>query len=213
MRSLFIIAIAVATAGPAALVTTSAHGQSFTIGYQFLEAIRDRDGTKVTELLGEPGTTVVNTREPATGRTALHIVVERRDLVWLRFLLARGADAGIADRAGLSPLMVAAQLGWSEGASALIAARANVNQENNRGETALHAAVERRDIALVRMLVAAGANPDAQDSVAGMSPRDYATRDSRSSAILSALEAPRAAPVAAPVLVPPAAPAPAARPN
>lgn len=207
MRLSIALAIAVAACGgSAALVATAAHSQNFTVGYQFLEAIRDRDGTKVTQLLGEPGTTVINTREPATGRTALHIVVERRDLVWLRFLLAHDADAAIADRSGLAPLMLAAQLGWSEGATALIAAHARVNQENSRGETALHAAVQRRDVALVRLLIAAGANPDAQDSVAGMSPRDYATRDSRSASILAALEAPRTAPTAAPLLVPPAGP-------
>jgi uncharacterized protein len=41
---------------------------------------------------------------------------------------------------------------------------------------------------MVRLLLKAGANPDKRDSVAGLSARDYAAQDGRSSAILGIIE-------------------------
>ncbi len=225
----FAAALALAlTATPAALLLSPAApaaAQNFSQGYEFLQAVRERDGTKVTEILDAPGTTVINTRDAATGRTALHIVVERRDLVWVRFMLSRGVDENLADRQGTTPLHIAANLGFAEAVRALIDAGASVNQDNNRGETALHFAVQRRDVALIRMLIEAGANADRQDSVSGLSPREYAERDSRGAPLIAAMQPPTRAPVpvitpggsvpipgsAAPAPAPaPAAPAPAA---
>lgn len=172
----------------ATLIVTPASAQLFSDSYQFLEAVRERDGTKAMELLNGPSGTLINTRDRSTGETALHIVVARRDMVWINFLTQRGADANLADRTGITPLQAAAQIGFVDGAQTLIARGARVNQANGRGETALHLAVQRRDIAMVRALMAAGANPDLQDNVAGKSPRDYATEDSRASAVLAVLD-------------------------
>ena len=158
------------------------------IGSQFLEAVRDRDGTKVEELLTATAT-IIDTRSADSGETALHIVTARRDLIWIRFLLGRGADANIVDRAGQTPLILAAQLGFVDGIRALTAGGARVNFANGRGETPLHFAVQRRDVNTVRALIDAGADPDRQDSVSGMSPRDYAQRDSRAGAIIAVLDA------------------------
>lgn len=175
------------------LCITPAAAQFGSPGYQFLEAVRDRDGTKTTELLDQSGT-IINTRDVTTGSTALLIVTERRDPVWIRFLLSRGADANIANREGVTPLLQAAQLAFAEGAQALIAGGARVNASASNGETALHVAVHRRDIAMVRLLIIAGADPDLQDNITGQSPRDYATRDARATAVLAALnERPAAA--------------------
>jgi ankyrin repeat protein len=160
----------------------------FSDSYQFLKAVRDRDGAKVTEYLDKPGTTIVNTRDYSTGDTALHIVVQRRDPQWLAFLLAKGADPDARDRNGNTALAVAAQLGWVDGATALLARRANVNATNDRGETPLILAVQRRDPATVRLLLANGADPKITDHIAGMSARDYAARDSRSAVILKAID-------------------------
>lgn len=168
--------------------------QLFSDSYQFLEAVRERDGTKAIELLSGPSGTIINTRDRSTGETALHIAVARRDMVWVNFLTQRGADANIADREGLTPLLSAAGIGFVDGAQALIARGARVNLANGRGETALHIAVLRRDLAMVRALLAAGADPDQQDNIAGKSPRDYAAEDSRGAAVLAVLsEAPGAA--------------------
>lgn len=179
--------VAVSVAG-----TGVAHAQGAGIGsesYRFLESVRERDIGRASEFLNEPGTSIVNTRDVTTGRTALHIVIEGRDLPWTNMLLGRGADPRIADRAGQTPLRLAAQVGFVDGAQALLARGANVNQSTANGVTALHIAVQRRDIAMVRLLMAAGADPDLPDNVAGKSARDYATEDRRTTAILAALDA------------------------
>lgn len=82
---------------------TAAHAQ-FRGGYAFLQAVENRDGTKATEALKDDST-LVNTRHPDTGETALIIVTKRRDTTWLRFLIGKGADPEIGDRQGVTPLM------------------------------------------------------------------------------------------------------------
>ncbi|MBB4641044.1 ankyrin repeat domain-containing protein [Rhizorhapis suberifaciens] len=172
------------------LAPTLAHAQ-FSDSFNFLKAVRDRDGAKVTEFVDQPGTTVINTRDGKSGETALHIVVARRDAIWVNFLLAKGAKPNFADNSGTTPLMLAAQLRFLDGARLLLANGAQVDKANDRGETPLIRAVQLRDLALVRLLIANGANPDKSDSLAGMSARDYAKRDNRTPAIVAALEAPK----------------------
>ena len=160
----------------------------FSDSYNFLKSVRDRDGAKVTEALNGQGSTIVNTRDYNSGESALHIVVKRRDDTWTRFLLAKGANPDIRDNAGNTPLIVAAQIGFPEGTAALIDGNANVNAANNSGETPLIVAVQRRDMLNVRLLLAAGANAKTPDHIAGMSARDYAERDARSSTILKMID-------------------------
>jgi len=166
---------------------------NFSDSFEFIKAVRERDGAKVTELLSEPGSTVINTRERGNGEGALHIVVRGRDLNWLAFLLGKGARPDIQNNRGDTPLTLAAQIGWVEGVEQLLARRAGVNLPNGRGETALILATQRRDVALVRLLLAKGADPKRTDNVAGMSALDYAQQDPRAAAVLKLLEA-KAAP-------------------
>jgi ankyrin repeat protein len=56
---------------------------------------------------------------------------------------------------------------------------AKVDETNKSGETPLIIAVQQRDAGMVKTLLAAGADPDRTDAVAGYSARDYANRDSR----------------------------------
>lgn len=193
-----------------ALVAAPVVAQTFSDGYNFLKAIRDRDGAKVDQVTSSPNSSViVNTRETSTGEGALHIVTRARDLTWLRYLLGHGARPDIQSNDGTTPLMLAAQIGWRDGAEALLARRANVNLANNRGETPLIYAVQRNDVAMVRFLMASGADPDQSDSVAGYSAIDYATQDRRRAAVLQVLRAPRGeASDAAPTTVGPPAPQP-----
>jgi uncharacterized protein len=179
-------AIALLTA--LALLPSLAAAQ-FSDSYNFLKAVRDRDGNEATKLLNDETSRVINTRDVTSGETALSIVVQRRDLTWTRFLLGKGANPGIADRQGMTPLMHATLLGFAEGADVLLDKGAQVDQANSRGETALILAVQRRDAAMVRMLVARKANPDRTDHIAGMSARDYARRDDRTGAMLALLDA------------------------
>jgi uncharacterized protein len=189
-RVALLASLGVAAAG-ITLASAPAAAQNFSASYQFLEAVRERDGTKATELLGAPGgATLINTRDLSSGDTALHIVVARRDTVWIRFLLQRRADANIANRAGLTPLMAATQIGFVDGVQALVGGGARVNGTNTRGETPLHIAVQRRDLQTVQALLALGADATIQDSVTGKSPLDYAREDGRSAAIVAALTAP-----------------------
>ncbi|MEO7240159.1 MAG: ankyrin repeat domain-containing protein, partial [Sphingomicrobium sp.] len=53
-------------------------------------------------------------------------------------------------------------------------------------------AVQQRQREIVELLLAVGANPDKADSAAGLSARDYATRDSRSRDMLKLIEAQKA---------------------
>lgn len=168
-------------------ITAPAAAQNFSDSYKFLEAVRKQDGNKVTEILNEPGQTIVNTRGDQ-GEAAIHIVIKRRDATYLRFILARGGDANLQDGRGNSPLMLAVEAGFSEGVTLLIQQQANINLVNYGGESPLIRAVQRRDLEMVRTLLAANADPDQIDRLAGMNARDYAARDTRSPQIAQMLK-------------------------
>ncbi len=161
--------------------------QNFSEGYKFLKAVKDREADIVTDTLNEPGSTVVNTRDLTSGETALHIVTQRRDVVWIRFLTAKGANPNIERKDGTSPLQIAANLGFIDGVEALIRAGANVDQQNDAGETPLMSAVHRRDVALVRLLLTNGANPDRSDN-SGRTARDYAMLMAGNTQMLDAMK-------------------------
>lgn len=176
-----------------ALVAPPAVAQ-FRGGYAFIQAVEGRDGDKATNALKDDPT-LVNTRHPDNGETALAIVTKRRDTNWLRFLLSKDADPSIGDRQGQTPLMHAALINYSEGAEILLDDKAPVDQTNRRGETALILAVQNKNVAVVRLLVRRGASPDKADHIAGMSARDYAKRDDRTGQMLALLDAKADAPL------------------
>ena len=173
----------------AAIVAVPAQAQ-FSDSYNFLKAVRDADGQKVTDFINKPGSgaVLVNTRDSSTGDGALHIVTKRRDTVWLSFLLSKGANPNMRDSGGNTALMLSAQLGYAEGLSLLIDRGAQVDIANGSGETPLIRAVQNRDIATVRTLLAAGANPNKADTSSGLTARQYAERDQRSTAIVKAID-------------------------
>ncbi len=156
-----------------------ASAQTFSDGYTFLKAVRERDVNKAKSLMDKPGSTIINHRDFDTGETALIIAIKRRDTPWMGFLMQGGADVNLKDRDGETPLMIAAQNSFPEGIRVLLAGRAQVNASNSKGETALIKAVHARDADSVRLLLANGADPDRADNLTGMSARDYAERDSR----------------------------------
>ena len=168
-------------------LATPLSAQMFSEGYEFLKAVKDRDGDAATQALNEPGSTVVNARDLATGETGLHIVTARRDVLWIRFLSQRGANPNIADKNGVTPIQLAANLGFVEGIEALIKAGARVDVTNSAGETPLISAVHRRDAAMVRLLLGKGANPDRNDN-SGRSARYYATLMGEKSQMLGEIE-------------------------
>ena len=173
---------------PLGTLPLPAAAQQQSQSYKFLESIRKGDGNAVIATLDQPGQTIINTRDVTTGEGALHIVVKRGDSAYLRYLLAKGADPNLRDREGETPMMLAVQAGQPEMVQILANAKANANLADGSGETPLIRAVQRRDLTLVRAVLAAGGNPDQPDNVAGMSARDYAKRDTRSTAIAKVLD-------------------------
>jgi ankyrin repeat protein len=177
-----------------ALAAVPASAQfTYSDSFTFLKAVKERDGAKVTQLITAPGSVVINTRDRANGEGALHYMVRARDLTWLAFLLGKGARPDIQSNRGDTPLTLAAQIGWLEGAEQLLASRAGADLANGRGETPLILATQRRDLPMVRLLLARRANPNRTDNVAGKSAIDYAREDPRAGAVLKLLEA-KAAP-------------------
>ncbi|KQM96419.1 MULTISPECIES: ankyrin repeat domain-containing protein [unclassified Sphingomonas] len=181
----------------ALLLPAAAQGQQTSPGYSFLKAVRDEDGNKVNDILGQPGQTIINTKDRSTGEGALHIVAKSGNLTYLRFLLAKGANPNLQDNRGNTAAIYAVESGSVEAVDALAARKANLNLGNSSGETPLIRAVQLRNPDMVRTLVAAGANPDQADVIAGLSARDYARRDTRTPALLRLLEAAPAKPKAA----------------
>jgi uncharacterized protein len=154
----------------------------------FVSAVKARDGAKAMELLRERGTLALNSRDDK-GDTALIVAISRRDDVWTGFLINQGADPNYAARNGETPLIAAARAGYLGAAADLIRFKAKIDTANRMGETALIVAVQQRQPQIVKLLLAAGADPDRTDSAAGYSARDYAKRDTRSREILKLIEA------------------------
>jgi ankyrin repeat protein len=123
-----------------------------------------------------------------TGTTPLLRAAKAADLPAMRLLLAKGADAKLATRAGINPLMAAAGLGSKEEdatgrfkteAEAIEAiqlcldAGADINAANGQGQTALHAAALKGYDQVVQFLADHGANLNAKDKQ-GKTPLDAA---------------------------------------
>lgn len=161
-------------AGAAALLFAAvpAPAQIYSDGYKFLEAVEKSDLEKVKTLVNK-NATVVDARDVSDGHTAIMTTVKRRDAGWLRYLLTLGANPNIADKHGVTPLMLASQLGFVQGIEMLAQKGAKIDDSNDAGETPLILAVHRRDIPMLRVLLAAGADPDRSDN-AGRTARDYA---------------------------------------
>ena len=166
----------------------AAQSLSMPASYEFLKAVKDRNGDKVVELLNSGPQTLVNARGD-DGDTALTITIARSDSDWTGFLLNKGADPNLAGKGGDTPLIGAARVGFEEAVEWLLGLGAKVDGTNKMGETPLIVAVQQRQARIVKVLLDAGANPDKTDNAAGLSARDYATRDARSRQILQLIEA------------------------
>jgi ankyrin repeat protein len=171
----------------ALLLGAPAVAQNYSDGYLFLQAVEKKDINKADQLLNKPGSVLINSRDLTSGRTALHIAADRRDVVWLVWLLNKGANPNIADRRGVSPLMLASQKGFYDGIQSLLAKGARVDEPNETGETPLILAIHRRDTTMMRALLSAGADPDRTDN-SGRSARDYARLEGEDSPIFAELE-------------------------
>ncbi len=170
------------------LAISAPAGAQFSDSYNFLKAVRERNGSKAIELLNKGGPTLVDTPDGTTGERGIHIAVKDRDLSWIGFLMQKGARVDLKDRDGNTPLMVAARISFLDAARLLIAKGAQVNTANSLGETPLIMAAQKRDLAMVRLLLTQGADPAKRDIASGMSARDYALRDGRSEMIVRLID-------------------------
>ena len=170
------------------MLSVPAAAQFYSEGYEFLEAVKDRNGTDATEMLRQPGTTVINARDLSSGETGLHVTVARRDLTWTRWLLQEGANPNLADNSGRTPLLVATEIGFIDAVEVLLRRGAQVDVANRAGETPLISAVLTRNIALMEVLLEGGADPDRTDNT-GRSARDHARVQGVPPRILSVIEA------------------------
>ena len=115
--------------------------------------------------------TVVDEQTQRAGREALNYTVKRGgatpllfaarsgDLASAQMLLEAGADANDAQPDGVSALVLAAHSGHGAVAALLLDHGADANALAG-GYTPLHAAILRSDVALVKALLAHGADPD-----------------------------------------------------
>lgn len=190
MKKLGFAVVALVVAG----LAMPAHAQSgrFTsfgsMSDRLIKAVRERDGTKLNEVLDSAPVGLVNQRG-MSGELALNITIARSDGEWTAYLLHKGANPNLADRNGDTPLIVASRVGFGEAVTWLLKRGAKVDLGNRMGETPLIVAVTQRHTPVVRLLLEAGADPDVTDSAAGYSARDYAKRDTRSRQILQLIQA------------------------
>jgi len=177
-----VLAAAVGAASVPVLAQTGLNGMDF------VNAVRSRDGDKATQLIQSHPSGLVDARD-GDGNTPLIITVSRQDEDWTAFLINHGADPNLPGKGGDTPLIAASRIGFEQGVEWLLESGAKVDLANRMGETALIVAVQQRQVPVVRLLLGAGANPDRSDSAAGLSARDYATRDSRARDILTLIQA------------------------
>jgi ankyrin repeat protein len=181
-RQRFLIALTLAPLALPAMVTPVA-AQQQSEGYKFLQAVEKEDGKVVTTMIETPGSTIINTKQVTGGKGALHLLVSHSNSLFFQYLLQKGADPNIRDSAGNTPLILAAQASREDLVQLLLTYKANINLGNSSGQTPLIIAVNNRDAGVARLLIDKGADPDQTDNLAGLSARDYATRDSRNPAI------------------------------
>lgn len=170
-----------------ALLVASPAAAQFTPGGQFLKAVKEGDAETMIKLLQQHTTSIVNAQDLATGESGLHQLIRKRNITWMEFLLQQGANPNISDKKGVTPLALACQMGLVDAAEKLIAYKARVDIPNSTGETPLIAAVHRRDVPMMRVLLKGGADPDRADS-SGRSARDYALYDGPNSQLVSEIE-------------------------
>lgn len=154
---------------------------------KFLSALRKEDSGEVAKLLAEGGSTMVLATDNGSGESALHITINNRSAQWTRYMLRNGADVNAADKKKITPLMLAVQLGFSEGVEILLDGGAKIDEQNKFGETALILAVHNTNLGMVRQLLKGGANPDKYD-YSGQSARTIADRDPRAASIAAMIK-------------------------
>ncbi|HEY6036142.1 MAG TPA: ankyrin repeat domain-containing protein, partial [Kofleriaceae bacterium] len=114
----------------------------------------------------------------------LVVAIDHGDVANARTLIDRGADPDAEDGDGNSALMLAVLHGDADLVGRMLANHADPNHANDAGATALHWAID--DAAKTRLLLAAGARPNAEDR-AGTTPLELAVGRDGDDAVVSLL--------------------------
>jgi ankyrin repeat protein len=134
----------------------------------------------------------VNATDSQTN-TALHYAAmtapleELKNLELIRILLSFGAEQGIRNERGRTPLYKAVLLGHYDRARQLLDYGADLEVLDNNGWTALFAAVTQGNAALTRLLCDRGASANKRDK-SGMSPLQHALTQGSSDVVQTLLE-------------------------
>lgn len=109
-----------------------------------------------------------------TGRTPLHAAVAADALGVFQILLRnRATNLNARMHEGTTPLILAARLAIEGMVQDLISAEADINAADNSGKTALHWAAAVNNVEAVNILLAHGANRDAQDDKVGIASYNF----------------------------------------
>lgn len=131
------------------------------LAYEVYEAAQSGNAADVKQLL-EKGHDANDTSD--YGKTALYIAAAR-DLETAKVLIKYGANVNKEDYRGITPIMMAAEKGYSDIVELLVASDANINAKSKKGSTALSTAAANNHIDAVKVLLSAGANVNSKNSV------------------------------------------------
>jgi ankyrin repeat protein len=127
-------------------------------------------------------------QEPGDGTTALHWAVQANDIQSATALIKAGAKVTVANRLGVTPLMLAAINGSAPMIDALLKAGANPNDVSPEGETVLMTASRTGDPKAVAVLLEAGASVNATESWRGETALMWAAAENHAAAVKLLME-------------------------
>ena len=161
-------------------------GASLVADATLVEAVKSGDAAAVKALLQAKADG--NSAE-ADGTTALHWAVRRGDLATVDLLLKAGAKASTANRYGVTPLYLASANGDAVTVARLLDADADPNTSLPDGETVLMTAARTGNIAVIKALVARGANVRARERRKGQDALMWAAAENNAAAVTALIEA------------------------
>ncbi|HEV8396749.1 MAG TPA: ankyrin repeat domain-containing protein [Vicinamibacterales bacterium] len=150
-----------------------------------MSAIKQQDRRTALALIRQR--TLVKQAEP-DGTTPLHWAAEAGDLELVTALLRAGAT-NAANRYGTTPLELAAENGDPKVVDALLQAGADAKSASPEGETLLMTASRTGNLETMRLLLARGADPNAQERWFGETALMWSAAQNHADAVRMLLEA------------------------